>query len=79
MEETTYMEGGDSDDSGSNTVKISLVSATKPGTFRLLFNEEGKVTEGSIVLYGEFKRVTSGFGETYTSTQEQAVFLFQSD
>ena len=50
-----------------------------PGTFRLLFNEEGKVTEGSIVLYGEFKRVASGFGETYTGTQEQAVFLFQSD
>lgn len=78
MEGTNYIEGGDEEESGTGTATTSLVSAGSPGTFHLQLNDQGKVTDGQIILYGDFKKEVSSDGEYFENHLQQVSFRFRS-
>ncbi len=65
-------------ESNSGTITIALSSMTKPGTIRILFTKDGKISEGQIVLYGEFQRTSVSNGERYENTLDKVIFRFHS-
>jgi hypothetical protein len=71
----TVSEDGETN---SGTITISLSSMTKPGTIRILFTRDGKISEGEIVLYGDFRRKSVSNGETYENSVDKVIFLFHS-
>ena len=71
----TVSEDGETN---SGTVTISLSSMTKPGTIRIVFSKDGKISEGEIVLYGDFRRKSVSNGETYENSVDKVFFHFHS-